>query len=160
MKKYLPLLLCLALATPAFAEEAKPAPANTAPAAAPGEPFVGSFLFSPAEVGMIQQANTGKLPGLAMLEAENPKTQSAPVIPARRLIILSGVVYRSDSDWVAWINGKRVTPRELLPEIIDISVKEDSVRLKWFDIGINNVISISLKPHQTYDIVTGVLLPG
>ena len=73
---------------------------------------------------------------------------------------MAGGIYRKPGDWIVWLNGHKVTPKNLLPEIVDISVQNERVHLKWFDIGINNVISISLRPHQTYDIVTGVLLPG
>ena len=149
-------------ALPAFAQTAPASAATTPPAAAtPAAPpvsggFSGSLLFSPMEVAAIQQAEAGAAPGHAILDAGKNQV----VIPARRVITLSGIVYRSSNDWVAWINGKKVTPADLLPEIVEINVERERVRLKWFDIGINGVISISLHPHQTYDIVTGVLLPG
>ena len=117
-------------------------------------PFKDSLLFSPLEIAAIQRAMEGKVTGSATL-------QSGPVqnIPLKREIALAGVAYRSSGDWIVWINGEKVTPKKLLPEIVDIQVSKDRVHLKWFDIGINNVISLSLRPHQTYDIVTGVLLP-
>lgn len=137
------ILVSCFLAQPCSAEESKG--------------FDGSFLFSPAEIAAIRQAMAGTVSGTAMLEADkNPQV----AIPQRRVIALTGVVFRAQDDWVAWINGQKITPDTLLPEIVDIRVERDHVKLKWFDVGLNAVISISLRPHQTYDIVTGVLLPG
>jgi len=71
------------------------------------------------------------------------------------------VVYKAADDWLIWINGQKVTPTVSMKEIVDIQVESDStVHLKWFDIGLNGVIGITMKPNETYDIVTGVLLPG
>lgn len=84
-----------------------------------------------------------------------------PVIPERRLIVLSGILYRAKNNWTVWINGQKVTPDNYLPEIIEIKVENSSyVSLKWYDIGLQEVISITLRPNQVYDITTGILLPG
>lgn len=131
------------------------------PAAAPtsaidlNAPFVQSFLFTPVELVALRRASEGAVVGAAVLDADN-----TTYIPPRRVISVSGIFLRAPGDWIVWLNGKKMTPRDLLPEVIDISVQRDRVHLKWFDIGLNNIISITLRPHQTYDIVTGVLLPG
>ncbi len=119
----------------------------------PDSAFKGSLLFTAPEVAAIDRALAGQVSGTAALTANNGQ-----VIPLRRLIVVSGIAYQTADDWVVWINGQKVTPKKLLPEIVDIDVTPASVQLKWFDIGINNVISITMRPHQTYDIVTGVLL--
>jgi len=172
----LPLLLILGI-TPAKAQQpapaapapaspssVKPAPANTAPPVplvgglTPEElnkPFSGSFFLTPLEIAAIQQALKGSL-----IKAETLQAPDRP-IPAHRVIRVSGVFYRSPENWVVWMNNQKVTPDNLLPEIVDISVKDSSkVALKWYDVGLNEVISITLRPQQTYDIPTGVLLPG
>jgi hypothetical protein len=118
-------------------------------------PFTESFLFSPAEVAAVRRALSGQVSGTAALN-----TDQTINVPQRRLISLAGVVYRGQKDWILWLNGRKVTPKEMLPEIVDVQVAKDRVHLKWFDVGLNDVISITLRPHQTYDIVTGVLLPG
>lgn len=121
------------------------------------EPFRQSLLFNPIEIALIERAkNTGRAASTAVLDAGKSNTY----IPPRRIIKLAGVVFRKPDDWIVWLNGQKVVPKKLLPEIIDINVSNDVVHLKWFDIGMNKIISISLRPHQTYDIVTGVLLPG
>ena len=146
-------------ATPATATDpAAPATADAAPAVPAIDltaPFADSLFFSPAERVALRSAVVGKVTGTAALNAG-----STINIPAKRVIMLSGVYYKSSTDWVVWINGQKMTPKSLLPEVMDVSVRDDKVSLKWFDIGLNDVISITLRPHQTYDIVTGVLLPG
>jgi hypothetical protein len=161
--------LCLLLAargeTQPVAPTTPPAMDGTGAAAVPAVPapnlnvpFTESLFFSPLELTEIAMAIKG---AQTVSEASSPTNQgSVPVIPAHRVISLAGVVYRSEADWIVWLNGQKVTPGRLLPEIVDIQVANDSVRLKWFDIGLNGVISITLRPHQTYDIVTGILLPG
>lgn len=138
---------------------AEPAPVDSAaqkPAINLQAPFAQSFLFTPAELMAIRKAMEGTVAGTAILSADQ-----ATVIPERRVISVSGVVWRGYGDWVVWLNGQKVTPKNLLPEIVDIQVNDNSkVHLKWFDIGLNDVISITIRPHQTYDIVTGVMLPG
>ncbi len=168
MKKYLVAVLLSLVLTPFIVEaqevvapvpvpaaESPAAPAATVPAIDLNAPFTQSFLFSPAEVVALRRAASGQVTGTAVLNAG-----SVTQVPVRRIISLAGVVYRSDHDWIVWINGKKMTPKDILPEIVDIRVANDRVHLKWFDIGLNNVISITLRPHQTYDIVTGILLPG
>ncbi|MCK5555609.1 MAG: hypothetical protein KAI76_05180 [Alphaproteobacteria bacterium] len=117
--------------------------------------FRGSFFMTPMEIVTIQRALSGKASSNATLKVAKGE------IPAHRIIRVSGVVYRTADDWIVWMNGQKVTPEKLLPEIIDIKVKDSSkINLKWYDIGLNKVISITLRPHQTYDIPTGILLPG
>ena len=154
------LAVCALLAHTTQAQtQATDSPAVPAENALPVEetvaPFTESLMFSAAELAAISRAMAGRVTGTSMLTGAN-----GAYIPERRVIAVAGVIYRKPGDWIVWLNGHKVTPKNLLPEIVDISVQNERVHLKWFDIGINNVISISLRPHQTYDIVTGVLLPG
>ena len=120
--------------------------------------FSGSFLFSPAEVALIQKALMGKVDVPEQTLSIEKKTEAQ--IPQRRLIQVSGVLYRGKGDWIVWINNRKVTPNKLLPEILEIKVNNSSyVHLKWFDVGLNAVIAITMRPNQTYDITSGVLLP-
>lgn len=117
--------------------------------------FTDSFFLSPLEVAAIQQALAGRTVSQETLAGEEK------AVPAHRVIRVSGVLYRAPEDWIVWMNNKKVTPDDLLPEIVDIKVSDSSkVHLKWYDVGLNQVITITLRPHQVYDIVTGILLPG
>ena len=154
-----------AVGASAGAAPANPVPANAVPAnpvsaeaaMTPEEinkPFTGSFFLTPLEIVAIQQALKGRV-----TKSQSLAGQSG-VLPPHRVIRVSGVLYRSPADWIVWMNDEKVTPRKLLPEIIDISVKPSSkVSLEWYDVGLNQVLSITLRPHQTYDITTGILLP-
>lgn len=133
------------------------------PAAEPQKPldvnqfFASSLLFSPAEVALVQKARGGKVEQ----PDETLRIEKKAEIPKKRFIRVSGVFFRKKGDWVVWINGKKVTPKALLPEIIEIDVEDSTyVHLKWYDIGFNKVISITIRPNQVYEIVTGILLPG
>lgn len=119
------------------------------------QPFHQSLLFTPLEIVAIEKAKDGKTVGDGMLQSDK-----AVYIPPVRIISLAGVLLRKPGDWIIWINGRKVTPDQLLPEMVDVTVSKDNVHLKWYDIGMNKIISLSLRPHQTYDIVTGLLLPG
>jgi hypothetical protein len=152
-------------ASPAPAVKAAPASAHPMPVTPPlvggltpeelNKPFSGSFFLTPLEVAAVQQALKGSvIKNITLAAPDKP-------IPTHRVIRVSGVFYRSPENWVVWMNNQKVTPDNLLPEIVDISVKDSSkVALKWYDVGLNEVISITLRPQQTYDIPTGVLLPG
>ena len=147
-----------AAAAPATAVGAKTAGAAPPPDAAADihAPFVQSFFFTAEDIIAIHKA----LENQRTPQAAGGGTAVASVIPPVRRIALSGVVYRAVNDWLIWINGQKVTPTVSLKEIVDIKVERERVHLKWFDIGLNGVIDITMRPNETYDIGTGVLLPG
>ncbi len=130
--------------------------AGAEPAALPVDgPFSGSFMFNQADLAEVARAKAGIL-----LPSAGAGSNGGIQIPAVRRIIVSGVYYKNPSEWIVWINNHKVTPGNLIPEIMDIKVVNDRVRLKWFDIGLNGIITLEMRPHQVYDIVTGVMLPG
>ncbi|MBU6475589.1 MAG: hypothetical protein KGL10_00995 [Alphaproteobacteria bacterium] len=134
---------------------AQPAAVQTPAVQSVAPLFRGSFFLTPLEIEAIEQALQGNVIKSQALAAAN-----AP-IPPHRVIRLSGVYYRSPQDWVVWMNGQKVTPKDLLPQIVSIHVSPSSqVRLKWYDVGLNKVLALTLRPDQTYDITTGILLPG
>ena len=120
------------------------------------DPFRQSFFFSPVDLIGIERAVKGSY---AANGPGGPGSQGEK-IPMVRKITLSGVAFKNPKQWVVWINGQKISPGYLLKEIVDIQVEQDAVHLKWFDIGLNGVLNITLHPHETYDIVAGVLLPG
>jgi len=142
------------------AETATPdaAAADTAaatPAPAPATlnaPFRDTLLFSGVEVAAVREAAAGRRSNEAFLDAEKVE-----LIPIDRKIKLSGIYYKDDTTWIIWLNGYKLHPGYLLKEINRIEVKKDEVSLSWYDIGLNDVINIKLRPHQIYDIVTGIL---
>jgi hypothetical protein len=112
-------------------------------------------MFTPLEILSIRNALKG-----GETVDNVPAAQKNYNIPPIRRIILSGIVYRNPEDWIVWINNQKMTPDDVLPEVVSVAVQEDKIDLEWYDIGLNDVIKIRMRPHQIYDIVTGVLLPG
>lgn len=153
----------LAPVQPAVAEDALAVQPDVAaaaeqvgmPAVAPvtvKAPFRDTLLFSGAEIAALREAAAGRRSNEAFLDAE--KTE---LIPIDRKIKLSGIYYKDDATWIVWLNGYKLHPSYLLKEIHRIEVKKDEVFLSWYDIGLNDVINIRMRPHQIYDIVTGIL---
>lgn len=73
-------------------------------------------------------------------------------------ITLTGVLFKSQEDWLVWLNGKKITQDKTTwpPQLIDIEVRKDgTTRLKWFDAGLNGVIDVTVGPHNNYDIESG-----
>ncbi|MCK5284750.1 MAG: hypothetical protein KAJ86_04105 [Alphaproteobacteria bacterium] len=77
-----------------------------------------------------------------------------------RDISLGGIVFVSKEDWTIWLNGKRVTPKAIPKEVIDISVYDEYIELKWFDEWSNQIFPIRLRSHQRFNVDTRIFLPG
>lgn len=82
------------------------------------------------------------------------------VIEYERNVSLGGILFYNESNWIIWLNEKRVTPKALPEEITDISVEKGAVKLKWLDKKTNTVYPIRLKPNQTFNLDARVFLPG
>lgn len=80
--------------------------------------------------------------------------------PGLRELSLGGIVYKSSSNWTVWMNGQKITPNRIPPEILDIRVNKDHIKIKWFDPYTNQIFPIKLKPHQRFNIDTRIFLPG
>lgn len=80
--------------------------------------------------------------------------------PEKRYITLGGIVFAGDKEWTIWLNGQRVEPKAVPPEIIDLKVYKDYVDIKWFDDYTNQIYPIRLRPHQRFNIDTRIFLPG
>lgn len=118
------------------------------------KPFHRSLFFAGDELVQIQQALKGIISPI-----NGPIDSIGKPIPQVRTITLTGVLYKGPDDWLIWLNGQKLNPHVLLKEIVDIKVERDLVHLSWFDIGLNGVINVDMRPHQKYDIVTGLMLP-
>ncbi len=121
------------------------------------KPFTRSLFYTKQDLMQISKALGGQ-----SVNIDAPITGgNGAVIPQVRTITLTGVLYKNPGDWMVWLNGQKLNPHNLLSEIQEIEVFKDSrVRLKWYDIGLDGVIDVTLRPHQKYDIVTGLLLPA
>ena len=164
----------------AEAAAASPPPVDTSASQSPAETSASqslvdaaldrmSLMFTEEEIEAVKSGKTEELPTdvapvdettQEVVEPEFDPANPPPPIPLNRKITLGGILYRAEGDWIIWLNGQKLGPENLLPEIQGITVASDKVYLEWFDIGINGIIRLTLRPHQQYDIVTGLLLPG
>lgn len=80
--------------------------------------------------------------------------------PEEREIRLGGIVYVKSGDWTIWLNDKRVTPKAIPAEVMDLKVSKEYIEMKWFDEYTNQIFPIRLRPHQRFNIDTRIFLPG
>lgn len=80
--------------------------------------------------------------------------------PGVREVSLGGIVFADAGDWTIWLNGQRVLPEAIPPEILDLKVHRYFIELKWFDAHTNQVFPIRLRPHQRFNLDTRIFLPG
>jgi len=73
---------------------------------------------------------------------------------------LSGIVFRSPGDWVIWLNARRITPRAIPMEIMDLKVYKDYIEVEWFDRGTNQIFPVRLRPQQRFNMDARIFLPG
>lgn len=101
----------------------------------------------PTEEELMRSLNTGRE------ELHKPP-------PEEREVTLAGIVYVDHADWTIWLNGKRVTPTAIPPEVFDLKVSKEYIEMKWFDEYTNQVFPLRLRPHQRFNIDTRIFLPG
>lgn len=127
--------------------------------------LIPSLFFSRWEHDLIQDARRGLItrpPESPDDFAAEPIVPSQPVDtgPAPRNVTLAGIVFRSNKDWVIWLNNRRVLPNAIPSEILDLQVHKDYIKLEWFDKDSNQIFPIKLRPHQTFNLDTRIFLPG
>lgn len=119
---------------------------------------VASLFFTPNQLMAIMRANQGFI---APKEAYDPNNQSSkPQDPGPRSVALSGIVYHGAHDWTIWLNGERVTPKNVPDRIMGLTVKKDRVHLRWMDIGNQRVVNMVLAPNQKYLLDSDEIVPG
>lgn len=126
---------------------------------------IGSLFFTSYELNLIIDARKGlivRAPTNTEVKKsiKEQKEGRRPIKKGPREIFLGGIVYTSSEDWVVWLNGQKVSPDRLLPEILDIRVYKDFIKLKWFDAYTNQVFPIKIRTHQRFNIDTRIFLPG
>lgn len=124
-----------------------------------------SLLFTQGELDLLKDAEKGLVARPATeteikQSEEQTINQAPPPQKGPRNITLGGIIYRASNDWVVWINGEKITPKNLPKAILDIRVYKDKVRLKWFDEYTNQVFPIKMRAHQRFNIDSRIFLPG
>jgi|GEM_PF-2737812 len=118
-----------------------------------------SLFLTPSEQSLLQEARLGFTTRLPTdFEIQQAEQGNIPMGP--RELALGGIVYLSSGDWTIWLNSEKITPKNLPPEILDIKVRKNSIKLKWFDAFTNQIFPIKLRTHQRFNIDTRIFLPG
>ncbi len=122
---------------------------------------IPSLMFTADEAALIASVRGGII-ARPPTESEVDRSQKDEDSRVRgpRELALGGIIYKSSSDWVVWINGQKITPKRIPPEVLDIRVRKDHIRIRWFDSYTNQIFPIKLKPHQRFNIDTRIFLPG
>lgn len=142
------------VAAPAVADA--PVPEVTAsPVPSPAlltERFKDSFFLRELDIELIRRAMGGNASDPEILKEYGAE------LPVWEMIEVSGILYRGPGDWIVWLNGQKLTPQKMLPQIIKMNVDDaDIVRLKWYDSNRKKIISVIMRPRQVYDVTTGIL---
>lgn len=116
---------------------------------------LASLFFTKWQYALLQEAKRGYLSG-----QPGPGGGDATASRGIRELSLGGIAYRSAKDWTVWLNGQRLEPTALPPQILDIKVTADHVDLKWFDRASNLIFPIRLRPHQRFNLDARMFLPG
>lgn len=115
-----------------------------------------SLFLTPNEQSLIREARAG-------FNTSDPTKVDDPmggILQGSRELILGGVAYSSRADWTIWLNGQKITPKNLPPEILDIAVYKDHIRLKWIDSSTNQIFPVKLRSNQRFNMDTRMFLPG
>lgn len=117
-----------------------------------------SLFFTPNQLASIMRAKEGYL---APREAFDPNNQSDnPNSVGSRVVSLAGIIYVSKKDWVIWLNGERVTSKNMPQRLVGVTVKPDRVHLRWMDIANQRIVNITLQPHQQYLLDSDTIIPA
>lgn len=116
-----------------------------------------SLFFTSGQLIEIMRANQGFIAPKAAAKKEE---QGAYVDRGRRILTLSGIVYNGPSEWTVWLNGQRVTPKNIPEDVLGLTVKEDRIHLRWNDRGNQRIVNLTLRPHQQYNLDTDVVSSG
>ena len=123
-----------------------------------------SLFFTMFEQKLLADARQGLVarpPTQAEIdEAEQRSIWEEERVMGPREISLGGIVYLSSGDWTIWLNEQKVTPNNIPPEIVDIRVYKNFVKLKWFDSYTNQIYPVKMRTHQRFNIDTRIFLPG
>ena len=125
---------------------------------------IPSLLFTTWEQALIEESRDGLIARPAadteVEEAEALQKEGKRPPKGPREISLGGIVYIAKGDWTIWLNNQKITPAAIPPEVLDLDVHKNYIKLKWFDAYTNQIFPIKIRPHQRFNIDTRIFLPG
>lgn len=123
---------------------------------------IRSNLFTSLEYMEIQNARKS-IGEVAVRSPKSRRNTAEPIVmppPEERYITLNGIIYTSKTDWVVWMNGKKIQPDALPEEAIAFEVFPNYIQVKWYDDYTNQIIPLRLRPMQRFNIDQRIFLPG
>ena len=125
---------------------------------------IPSLFFTNREINLIEESESGFV-ARAVTEEEVRQADDAQENEIRpelgpRELRLGGILYSSANNWTVWLNGQKITPKRLPPEVLDITVGKEYIKFKWFDAYTNQIFPIKLKAHQRFNLDSRLFLPG
>lgn len=106
-------------------------------------------LIQEIKLGLVQPIDGG---------AANQGLAATSDIP--RDVRLGGIMYKSSSNWIVYINSVKITPNTIPDEIEYLHVMPEYIEIKWYDPMTRSVYPIRLKPNQRFNIDSRQFLPG
>lgn len=117
-----------------------------------------SIFFTPNQLASIMRAQQGFL---VPREAFDPNNQGGePTTGGSRVVSLAGIVYVNSKDWVIWLNGERVTRKNMPQRLVGLTVRPKLVHLRWLDVPNQRIVNITLRPHQQYLLDSDTIIPA
>lgn len=121
-----------------------------------------TLFFTAWQHALLQEAKIGfntRLPNPGEVGLSTSGT-NAPRDPGLRELSLGGIAFGSGERWTVWLNGVRITPDAIPPQVMDIKVSRAYIDLKWFDGYTNKIYPIRMRPHERFNLDSRIFLPG
>lgn len=117
-----------------------------------------SIFFTPNQLASIMRAQQGFL---VPREAFDPNNQGPePMTGGSRVVSLAGIIYVNSKDWVIWLNGERVTRKNMPQRLVGVTVRPKLAHLRWLDVPNQRIVNITLRPHQQYLLDSDTIIPA
>lgn len=117
---------------------------------------IPSLFFTPPQYALLREARIGfnsRIPTLQDLrDPTNPTEKGVKTVDIVRRLSLSGILYVNDEDWNIYFNNRRITPKNIPEDIVEIKVTGNYVDMVWYDQLSNMPVTLRLRPGQIFDL--------
>ena len=123
---------------------------------------IPSLFFTREDLREIEQARN-RQNDLPLAPPPRQRQRGEPLPPKEpgiRELSLAGISYVGHEDWTLWLNGRRITPRTLPEQIMDIEVFDNAVQLMWYDEFYNRIYPVRLEPNQRFNLDSRIFFTG
>jgi hypothetical protein len=112
---------------------------------------IPSLLFTDGEYATLLAAISSYRSGNVLNPDDLDPDVLVPQVVSRHLV-LAGISYGDENNWVIWLNGMRMTPNNLSSEVRDIKVYKTYIEVRWFDDVTQSLIPVRLRPNQRFNL--------